>query len=182
MLKHLSNLIFRAEVVLASSMAAIVTLLILINIISRAFGHAIYWVDELAIYSMIWMTFFATSVLLKKRDSIAVTILTDLVSDKVKVWLTLLSDLMVLLFAVIMVWLCYRWFAPIELYQEKFDIVSFQGETFNFMYSEKTSTLGMSKFWVWLILPIFSVSLLLHSFTNILQLFLSTTIKKEAPL
>ena len=42
-------------------MAVGVTLLILLNIVARYFGAALYWVDELAIYAMVWMTFLGAS-------------------------------------------------------------------------------------------------------------------------
>ena len=49
------------ELRLATLMAVGVTLLILLNIVTRYFGAALYWVDELAIYAMVWMTFLGAS-------------------------------------------------------------------------------------------------------------------------
>ena len=49
------------EIRLAALMAVGVTLLILLNIVTRYFGAALYWVDELAIYAMVWMTFLEAS-------------------------------------------------------------------------------------------------------------------------
>jgi TRAP-type C4-dicarboxylate transport system permease small subunit len=169
MLKAVSNRIARAEVVIAASLAGAVTLLVLLNIVSRAAGHAIYWVDELAIYCMVWMTFFTTSVLLKKRQCVAVTILTDYFNVEIRYWLALFSDLMVLFFALFLFWLCWRWYDPFTLYQSEFDLQAFQGETFNFMYAENTNTLGLKKFWIWLALPLFAFSLSLHALSNLLE-------------
>ncbi len=169
MLKSVSNFIARAEVVVAASLAGAITLLILLNIVSRTVGYAIYWVDELAIYCMVWMTFFITSALLKKRQAVAVTLLTDRFSGTFRYCLDLFSDLMVLLFALLMFWLCWRWFDPIALYQAGFDPLTFQADTFNFIYSENTNTLDLKKFWIWLALPVFSFSLLLHALSNLLD-------------
>lgn len=167
MLKAVSDLISRVEVAIAAFMAGAVTLLILLNIATRSAGYAIYWVDELAIYCMIWMTFFTTSVLLKRRQSVAVTILTDLFKGTTRYVLAVFSDLMVLVFALLLAWLCWRWYDPVALYQAGFDFQTFQSETFNFMYAENTNTLGVKKFWVWIALPVFSFSLSLHAFSNL---------------
>lgn len=170
MLKAVSNQVARAEVFVAASLAGAVTLLVLLNIVSRALGHAIYWVDELAIYCMVWMTFFTTSVLLKKRQSVAVTILTDCFQNStIRFWLALVSDLMVLLFALLLFWLCWRWYDPVTLAGTGFDLQAFQAQTFNFMYAENTSTLELKKFWVWSVLPLFAASLSLHALSNLVE-------------
>ncbi|QTF92169.1 MAG: TRAP transporter small permease, partial [Halomonas sp. BM-2019] len=71
-----------------------------------------------------------------------------------------------------LLWLCWRWYQPLALWQAGFDIQTFQGETFNFIYVENTSTLGIKKFWAWLILPWFAASLLLHGLVNLGQALL----------
>ncbi len=50
-----------------------------------------------------------------------------------------------------------------------FDTQAFQGQTFNFIYAENTSTLGIKKFWAWLIVPWFALSLSLHGVANLTQ-------------
>lgn len=169
MLKAVSNRIAHLEAFIAASLAGAVTLLVLLNIVSRAMGHAIYWVDELAIYSMVWMTFFTTAVLLKKRQSVSVTILTDWFNADIRQWLAVFSDLMVLLFATFLFWLCWTWYDPLTLMQQGFDLQAFQAQTFNFMYAENTNTLGLKKFWVWLVLPLFSFSLSVHALSNLID-------------
>ncbi|GAA3525960.1 TRAP transporter small permease [Zobellella aerophila] len=167
MFKRLSNAIASVEMFVAALLAAAVTLLVLLNIVSRAMGQAIYWVDELAIYSMVWMTFLATSTVLKKRQGVSVTILTDCLPTRSRHWLAVFSDLMILVFAVALFALCWRWYSPVALWQAGFDFQAFQAETFNFMYSENTSTIGIKKFWVWLVLPVFALSLAVHALINL---------------
>ncbi|MBV1789109.1 TRAP transporter small permease subunit [Marinobacterium sp. D7] len=169
MLQKLSDGLARIELWLAAVLAAAVTLLILLNILTRALGMALYWVDELAIYAMIWATFLATSVVLKRRDAITVTLLVDKLGESGRFWLGIFADLMVLVFALILLALCWRWLDPLTLISHRFDIKAFQADTFNFIYSEKTNTLGVAKIWPWLIVPIFSFSLSLHSLNNLLS-------------
>ena len=42
-------------------------------------------------------------------------------------------------------------------------------ETFNFMYQEKAVTLPMYKFWAWLIVPYFALSLCFHTLVNLIN-------------
>lgn len=168
MLKTLSDQVVKVEMALAAMLAGAVTCLILLNIVSRSAGMAIYWVDELAIYAMVWTTFLATSVVLKQRQVVAVTLLVDLLGKRSRAWMQCFSDLMILAFAAGLMVLCWRWLDPVTLASVDFDIKAFQGETFNFVYSEKTNTLGIKKIWPWLILPVFSVSLSLHALNNMI--------------
>jgi TRAP-type C4-dicarboxylate transport system permease small subunit len=67
----------RIELFAAALLAAAITLLILLNVVTRAFGRAIYWVDEAAIYTMAWMTFLAGSAAVHYGNAVAVTLLED---------------------------------------------------------------------------------------------------------
>jgi TRAP-type C4-dicarboxylate transport system permease small subunit len=169
MLSRLSYRLARGEEIAAAALAAAVTLLILLNVAFRAAGTPIYWVSELDIYAMIWMTLLIASAVLKRRQGIAVTLFTDLLPTSLQRLVGLFVDLMVAGFALILLWLCWRWYQPLALWQAGFDVQAFQGETFNFIYAENTSTLGIKKFWVWLILPWFAASLLLHGLVNLGQ-------------
>ncbi|UTW14166.1 TRAP transporter small permease subunit [Marinobacterium rhizophilum] len=169
MLHKISNRIARMETRVAALLAGVVTLLVLLNIASRSLGHAIYWVDELAIYCMVWMAFLTSAVLLKRREGVSVTLLTDSCTPAVRRALALFSDLVILVFALVLLWLCLRWYDPVALARSGFDLQAFQAQTFNFIYAENTSTLGLKKFWIWLALPFFAVSLSLHALSNLLE-------------
>ncbi|QJQ95975.1 MULTISPECIES: TRAP transporter small permease [Halomonadaceae] len=169
MLARLSDTLARGEEIAAALLAAAVTLLILINIAFRAAGSPLYWISELSIYAMIWMTFLIAGAVLKRRQGIAVTLVIDLLPGTPRRLLMLFVDLMVLIFALALLWLCWRWYQPLALARAGFDFQAFQGQTFNFIYSENTSTLGIRKFWVWLIMPLFALSLTLHSLVNVGQ-------------
>lgn len=166
MLTTLSRGLARCELVAAAVLAATITVLILLNIVTRAMGNALYWTDELAIHAMIWMTFLTTSVVLKRREGVAVTLVVDALPAGARAVMTLLIDAIVLFFAAFLFVLCWRWYEPAVLWSAGFDVEAFQMETFNFIYSERTSTLGIPKFWSWLCLPLFSISLGLHGLVN----------------
>lgn len=169
MLKQLSQGLVRIESMAAALLAAVVTVLILLNIVTRSLGSPLYWVNELAIHAMVWMTFLTTSVVLKRREGIAVTLLVEALPARGQGLSRLVVDAVVLFFAGLLLWLCWRWYDPMTLWATGFDIAAFQRETFNFVYSERTSTLGLPKFWSWLCLPVFAVSLGLHGLVNLID-------------
>lgn len=166
MLHRFSALWARIEMTLAAVLAAGVTLLILYNVTTRSMGNAIYWVDETAIYVMVWMAFLAASAAVQRRDSIAVTIFADTLEGRRAQALRLGVDLVILCFAMAMAWLVWIWFDLPSLAAADWERRAFQRATFNFIYSEPTLTLGWPKWIVWLIMPIFAFGLLLHSLSN----------------
>ena len=159
----------RLELGLAAILAAAVTVLILLNVVTRSLGAALFWVDELAIYAMAWMAFLGASAALHYRQAVAVTILTDALPAQARRVVARLVDLVVLVFALFMLWFCWRWFAPLDLARHGFDVKAFQGATFNFIYAEPTSTLGIPKVWVWAVMWLFALGATLHSLANLLN-------------
>lgn len=158
----------RIELMLAALLALSITVLILLNVVTRSIGAALFWVDELAIYAMAWMTFLGASAALHFGHTIVITILTDALPSLVQRVVAKLVDLVVLGFALFMIWFCWRWYSPLELARHGFDTQAFQGATFNFIYAEPTTTLGIRKYWVWMVMWAFAIGATLHSFANLL--------------
>lgn len=179
MLHTLSARWAQMETVLAAIFAALVTLMVLINVLTRAVDHSIFWIDEAAIYAMIWMAYLGASATIHHRSGIAVTLLPDALSPVRKRWLTLSIDLVVVFFAGLMIWFCLRWYDPLGLIAAGFDAAAFQNETFNFIYAEPTNTLGIRKIWVWLIPGLFALGTALHAIANLHQSLTGGTIASE---
>lgn len=158
----------RVEMMLAVILAVSITGLILLNVVTRSIGAALFWVDELAIYAMAWMTFLSASAALHYGHTVAVTILTDMLPPMMRHIAAKAVDLIVFAFAIAMLCFCWRWFSPIQLMAHGFDFDAFQAATFNFVYSEPTTTLGIRKYWVWMVMWAFSIGATLHSFTNLI--------------
>lgn len=169
MLQSASAYWARIELAIAACLACAVTLLILLNVVTRTMGAALYWVDELAIYAMIWMAFLGTSAALHFGHSVSITILTDVLPRKIRFATGKLVDLIVFAFALAMLWFCWRWYSPLELARSGFDVTAFQSTTFNFIYAEPTTTLGIKKYIVWFVMWLFSAGATLHSLTHLLD-------------
>ena len=168
-LTRVSNSVLRAERLLISTLAAVLVILILLNIVTRAAGAAIFWVDELAIYTMIWMALIGASVMLRMRMGVAVTLFTDLLQPRVGRIVVRLVDALLLFFAVTLLVLSWRWYDPVALIRSGFDFEAFALETFKFIYTEPTNTIGISKFWIWLAVPLMALSMTLHALTNLFE-------------
>jgi len=167
MLHRISAAWARVELAAAAAFGVAVTLLILLNVVTRSLGAAIYWVDELAIYSMVWMAFLGASASLHRRDAVAITMLRDAVPARLARALSRAVDAFVAVFAVAMLYFCWIWFLPLDLLRAGFDLQTFQGETFNFVYAEPTTTLGIPKWQVWSVMWLFSAGALLHAMANL---------------
>ena len=118
---------------------------------------------------MVWLAMIGMSLTLKTRDAVAVTMLVDAVPPLLAKAMKILIDLLVLLFGIALLVLCYRWFDPMTLMRLGFDTREFSGETFNFMYQDTTNTLGMKKFWFWLIVPVAAMTTFVHALSNLLK-------------
>ena len=163
MLFRLSAAWARIEIWAAAALAVCVTVLVLLNVVTRSLGTALFWVDELAIYAMVWMTFLGASAALHHRNAVAITLLPDALPPNMLPVIRKSVDVVVFFFALAMFWFCWRWFLPLELMRAGFDTTIFQGRTFNFIYAEPTSTLGVRKYLFWLVMWLFAIGATLHS-------------------
>jgi len=169
MLTRISARWAKLEIGAAALLAISVSLLILLNVVTRSLGMALFWVDELAIYAMVWMTFLGASAAIHFGHTVSITILTDVLPRPIKRVAAILVDAIVLAFALFMIWFCWRWFSPLQLALNGFDFAAFQGATFNFIYAEPTTTLGIKKFWVWSVMWLFAIGATVHSLANLLS-------------
>ena len=169
MLYRLSSAWAWIELRAAAFLALCVTVLILLNVATRNLGQALFWVDELAIYAMVWMTFLGASAALHHRSSVSITLLSDAVSRRARQIIIKAVDVVVFLFALAILWFCWRWFLPWALAQAGFDTAAFQSSTFNFIYAEPTLTLGVPKYLFWLVMWLFAVGATLHATAHLLS-------------
>lgn len=165
----LSDGILRVERGAVRLLAFTLPLMIIANTVGRAFRSPIYFMDELAIHCMVWIAMIGMSLTLKTRTAVSVTMLVDAVPLALMKGMKVLIDLIILAFACILIYLCIRWFDPFALARVGFDFQEFSGETFNFMYQDTTNTLGMKKFWFWLIVPVAATTTLVHALSNLLK-------------
>ena len=169
LLRTCSAGLLRVEKGVLIFLAAAVTGLILVNVATRSLDMAIYWIDELAIYAMIWMVMVGASVTIRQRKGIAVTLAEAFVGPRINSLFRFLVDLLILLFAATLLVLCWLWYDPLALAAAGFDAEAFSAESFNFIYQEPTNTIGIPKYLIWLVMPLTAASMLLHAAVNLFE-------------
>lgn len=165
-LMRISQTLARAESFGIGALMVGIFALLMLNVLSRSFGSPVIWVDEAAVYLMIWAALLGASLALARREHLAVTLLPDLLSAWPRAGLALGVDILLFLFFILFAAILWRWFDPVTLWRSG-SVAAFSRETFNFLYQEPTVTLGLRKLWFWMILPVFCINGLIHSLAHL---------------
>lgn len=165
----ISRAVARLERGALVALTALLVGLILLNVVTRSMAMAIYWVDELAVYCMIWLVFVGASLALRQRRHVRVTALILTLPRGPERAVETVLEAVVLAFALFMIWMAWIWYDPLVLAGHGFDVDAFAGSTFNFIYDEPTTTIGARKFWVWLVMPWFALTTSLHAAANLAE-------------
>jgi len=147
----------------------LLTGLILVNVVTRYSHFPIYWIDESAVYCVVWLTFIGASAMTRLRLDFAVTMLTERLSPRHQKIAKVISTGLVVVFGVALIVTCVLWMDPVGLARVGFDGRKLAGETFNFLYTERTQTLNWPTWVMYLTLPIFAVSMTIHGLANLLE-------------
>ncbi|MGW9332608.1 TRAP transporter small permease [Bosea sp. NPDC055594] len=143
--------------------------LILLNVATRYAGRPIYWIDESAVYSVVWLTFIGASAMTRMRLDFAVTMLTERFSERGAAIFRIIATLGVLLFGIGLLVMCWLWLDPVGIAQAGFDAREYAGQSFNFIYTERTQTLNWPTWVIYLIMPLFALSMSLHALANLFE-------------
>jgi TRAP-type C4-dicarboxylate transport system permease small subunit len=165
----LSERLLAAERGLIVGLMALLTVLILVNVATRYAGRPIYWIDESAVYAVVWLTFIGASAMTRLRLDFAVTMLTDKLSEGVRRKAKVVATTFVVIFAIALCAMCWVWMDPVGIASAGFDAREYAASTFNFLYTERTQTLNWPTWVLYLILPVFAVSMTVHGLANLLE-------------
>lgn len=159
----------RAERVAIIVLMALLCALILLNVVTRYTGVPLYWIDESAIYTVVWLAFIGASAMTRLRLDFTVGLLTDKLPPKGVQVAKVLATGFTVLFGLLLAYMCWLWMDPLGIAAAGFDARTFAGETFNFLYTERTQTLNWPTWAVELIIPIFACSMILHGLANLME-------------
>lgn len=165
----LSTVVLRAERAGVTILMSLLVLMILLNVVTRYSGVPIYWVDEAAVFTMVWLTFIGASLMTRLRMDFAVTLVSDQLPPIGAKILKVIATLGVLVFSLSLMWMCWVWMDPRGIAAAGFNAKAYAEASFNFLYTEHTQTLEWPTWVLQLILPIFSVSLTIHAFANLME-------------
>ena len=99
----------------------LLTALILVNVVTRYSHFPIYWIDESAVYSVVWLTFIGASAMTRLRLDFAVTMLTERLSARTQKMAKMIATGMVVVFGVSLIVTCLLWMDPVGLARAGFD-------------------------------------------------------------
>lgn len=176
----LSGRWLRVEYVAIQGLMFLLTALILLNVVTRYAGQPIYWIDESAVYSVVWLTFIGASAMTRLRLDFAVTLLTEHLSQRAAGVARVISTLSIVVFGLALAAMCWLWLDPVGIARAGFDAKDYAGDSFNFVYTERTQTLNWPTWVIYLIMPLFAVTLTLHGLANLLE-DLGVVAKQELP-
>ena len=165
----LSTAVLRAERAAVTVLMSLLVVLILLNVVTRYSGVPIYWVDEAAVFTMVWLTFVGASLMTRLRMDFAVGLVSDQLPPRGAKVLKIIATLGVLVFALALFWMCWVWMDPRGIAAAGFNAKEYAESSFNFIYTEHTQTLEWPTWVLQLILPIFSLTLTVHAFANLLE-------------
>jgi len=165
----LSSALLRCERGALTALMTLLVLLILLNVATRYSGIPIYWIDEAAVFTMVWLTFVGASVMTRLRMDFAVGLVSDQLPPRGAKAMKVLATFCVLVFAIALVWMCWIWMDPRGIAAAGFNARDYAETSFNFLYTEHTQTLEWPTWLVQLILPIFALSLTVHALANLFE-------------
>lgn len=142
---------------------------ILLNVVTRYSGHPLYWVDEFAVYCMVWLTFVGASVMTRLRLDFAVTMLTERLSARAASVARVIATMLVVAFGIALAIMCWAWLDPVGIAGAGFSARDYAAGSFNFVYTERTQTLNWPTWALYMILPIFAVSITIHALANLME-------------
>lgn len=168
-IRGLSLATLRAERWAITGLMYLLAFLILLNVVTRYSGLSLYWVDESAVYSVVWLTFVGGSAMTRLRMDFSVTLLSDQLSEKHKKLTKVIAGWGVFAFAILLAWMCWVWMDPVGISQAGFDAKAYAGQSFNYIYTERTQTLNWPTWVVYLIIPIFAITMTIHALANVVE-------------
>ena len=165
----LSTGLLAFERVAVIGLMGLVGVLILLNVVTRYTGTPIYWIDESAIYAVVWLSFIGASAMTRLRLDFSVGMLTERLPPAGVKAARAIATCFTVLFGLSLSYMCWLWMDPVGIAAAGFDAKTFAGESFNFLYTERTQTLNWPTWAVSLVIPLFAVSLTIHGLANLVE-------------
>jgi TRAP-type transport system small permease protein len=168
-LSKLSAGLCAVERLMLRILVAILALSVLMNVLLRMIGITLAWADEVGIYAMVLTGFVGASLMLRARIDPAVLLLHEFLPAPAVRGLRMGVSALSAIFGVFLIYLCIRWFDPMQMIAVSFDVKAFQAATFNFIYTDRTAITGTPSYLLYLIIPYFAVAITLHAATNLCE-------------
>lgn len=159
---YLSNLVASFEkklaIILMFAMAVIVTAAVIFRYL---FKVPLFWAGEVSIFLLIYITFIGGSLGLKYKTQASVTLITDLLPQKINKFVGIMAHIFMLLFMGILLFYCFKWIsAPTVAIQ-------------------KSSAILLPMWIPYSILPIGLLFATIHLVSNLIEITSSSNVNKN---
>lgn len=168
-LQKASETVLRVEKFLLGALMTLLFVLILVNVVTRYARMPLYGNDEASVFAMVWLTFIGASCMTRLRMDFSVALLTEYLKPGLAKAFQAGATLIVLGFSLALAAMCWVWLDPIGIARAGFDAQAYAGESFNFLYTERTQTLEWPTFIVMSVVPLFALTTILHGATNLAE-------------
>lgn len=165
-LGQLSAAILRLEKAVGALLVALIFLAMIAGAASGWMRRPLAWTDEFAVHLMVCLAFIGASMAIALGQHMTVGLLPDGLSPKNRAKLAVLNDLFLLAFLLVMALVIWRWLDLPGLIRAGSGAALAQ-ETFSFIYTDPTQTLGVRKIWFWLVMPVTTVTSICHVLAQI---------------
>ncbi len=162
LLPGLSRAVMRAETAVGGLLVAAILGLMLANAASRSLGRPLVWTDELAVHLMVVLAFLGGSLAVAARAHMTIGLVPDVLRPRARAGLAAATDALVVGFLGVMAVVVWRWLDLPGLIRAGSG-AALGAETFNFVWTDPTQTLGIRKIWFWLAIPLSCLTALIHA-------------------
>lgn len=102
-MKKISNLILKAEEVLAGAMLCLIAVLVFWSAIARTVGMPVNWAQDISLLAFAWLTFIGSDIIIKTGNLIRIDMIVNLFPKFIQKILTLIFDILMLLFLLVLI-------------------------------------------------------------------------------
>lgn len=151
-LASLSNGLLRCETYLARALVVCFVLLITVNVAMRYIGgRPLIFAEEIAAVMLVWLAFISVSISIHGKRQIGISILVDILSPQSQRIIQKLVSLLLIAILVVLLWKSCAWVFSLNS--------SF----------ERVITINMPKWPLFIVLPIFCLTSLIHIIAQLFE-------------
>jgi len=102
-MKKISNAILKAEELIAGFLLCAIAVLVFWSAVARTVGMPVNWAQDISLLAFAWLTFIGSDIIIKSGSLIRIDMLVEKFPKPVQKILTLIFDVMMLLFLLILI-------------------------------------------------------------------------------
>lgn len=102
-MKKISEKILKIEEILAGGMLILISVLVFLSAVARTIGMPVNWAQDVSLLAFAWLTFIGSDIIAKSGSLIRIDMLADKLPASVQKILTLIFDVMMVLFLLILI-------------------------------------------------------------------------------